>query len=599
MEMRLVLLSLASLTFVFFTRPLRVEACRIATSSECAKAQFVPGHNLGGEGFNIVTMKRTGAYVINMDKVDKANGTCMLCTNTHEKKVQQKLPISMVDWRPVPRCKMSVYSKVYESSESLLNNTGSNIKNDWKVGLEIKADPRFQPSLMLGGSHSRAANFAMEKSKKDKYSFAKHEVHCEFYKYRVQSTPVVSDEFSQSFKALPNRYSRDTKSQYRSIIDIYGTHFMRQVSLGGRVKSITAIKTCEASLNGLTDSAVKDCLDVEASATILQMATVKTEAHFCREKLKKLKNSQSFSATFNERHSEISGGEMNVGDLLFSSTSDPKAYSNWFPSLKSTPDVISYSLAPLHRLFPKDPRSKHLKSALKDYIFEHAVLRSCSSKCSVGSRTSVREPCNCVCHGDNAVKANCCPVEKGLAKLTVKNMRATGLWGDYFTKTDGSVKASYGAEFQRTAVIDNNDNPVWRDTFNFDNIKLSMTNNLIFEVYDADYNWNSDLLGKCTISLKNGDHDSLCALNHGTFYYSYKVTCAPSLGGAECDEYIPSGMSTELTKSYVSRNAIHVPLSLLPQLYHGYVPWPLNGTQEHTVKNPDLRMKNKTMFSPI
>uniref|UniRef100_A0A8C4SK10 Perforin-1-like n=1 Tax=Erpetoichthys calabaricus TaxID=27687 RepID=A0A8C4SK10_ERPCA len=563
---------LVCLTFLFF--PQTSTSCKIVPIRECNNAEFVPGYNLGGEGFNIITMERKGAYIINMDVVDRANGTCKLCTNTYQGRVQQKLPASMVDWRPLPQCKMKVASSMYESSESLVNDTGSSMKNDWKVGLEITADPRFQPSMMLGGSHSRAANFAMEKSKKDKYSFSRQEVHCSFYGYRVSSTPVVSEEFSQSFRALPNQYSSYTKSQYRALIDIYGTHFMRQVHLGGKIKSITAIKTCEATMKGLSDTAVKDCLDVEASATIMQAATVKTEAHFCKEKLKKLGNSQSFSATFSERHSEVTGGQIDGGDLLFSSQSDPGAYKEWLSTLKRTPDVISYSLSPLHKIFPKDARSRQLKSALKDYILENALLRRCSSKCSAGSHTSAREPCNCMCHGDNAVKANCCPVDKGLAKLTVRNLRAKGLWGDVWTETDGSVKVSFGSIFRRTSVIDDDNSPVWRETFYFDDIKISMADKITFQVYDMDSRWNSDLLGKCSFPVKRGYVSDMCAFTHGSFYFSYSLECAPSLGGPQCADYIPSPMSTELTKSYVSRNAIRIPESLLPHLYHGYVPWP-------------------------
>ncbi len=58
------------------------------------------------------------------------------------------------------------------------------------------------------------------------------------------------------------------------------------------MKAVTAIKSCEASMSGLTDTAVKDCLDVEASVS-LEEVTLKREAHFCKEKKKKMGTSEN------------------------------------------------------------------------------------------------------------------------------------------------------------------------------------------------------------------------------------------------------------------------------------------------------------------
>ncbi len=90
---------------------------------------------------------------------------------------KQKLPVAVVDWRTLPKCSMKVSSQIFESSEALVNDSSSALSVSWKVGLDLKA-----VELRVGSTHSREAKFAMTKSKQDKYSFAKHEVDCDFYR---------------------------------------------------------------------------------------------------------------------------------------------------------------------------------------------------------------------------------------------------------------------------------------------------------------------------------------------------------------------------------------------------------------------------------
>lgn len=66
------------------------QTCWTASGPECEKAPFVPGHNLAGEGFDVVRMRRTGAYVINVKGHMSDNHTCTLCPNRFQQGQVQK-----------------------------------------------------------------------------------------------------------------------------------------------------------------------------------------------------------------------------------------------------------------------------------------------------------------------------------------------------------------------------------------------------------------------------------------------------------------------------------------------------------------------------
>lgn len=155
----------------------------IGTPQECEKAHFVPGYNLGGEGFDVVTMERKGAYVIDSEtwKV-AANGSCKIYRNGYMNQEAQKVPLSVADWRIFPRCSLKVSSTLYDSAEALVNDSASSVSNNWKVGLEIPLPAGASVGVGLGGSHSKEAAFGMQKSKQDRYSFSRQSIRCNVYR---------------------------------------------------------------------------------------------------------------------------------------------------------------------------------------------------------------------------------------------------------------------------------------------------------------------------------------------------------------------------------------------------------------------------------
>ncbi|TNN33290.1 Perforin-1 [Liparis tanakae] len=489
---------------------------------ECDQAHFVPGYNLGGEGFDIVTMQRKGAYIIDTETWKLANNTCRMFRNDYANRERQKVPAAVVDWRILPKCSLKVSGTVYSSVESLVNDSTSAVSNDWKIGLKIPVKSG-NVAVSFGGSHSKESNAAMQKSKEDHYTFLRHSVDCSFYR----------------------------------LIDTYGTHYITQVSLGGKIKAITSVRTCEATMSGLSATVVSDCLLVEASAGFKNDNNVEAMTRQCKVEKNKLGSGQKFSMAFSERSTDVIGGNIDGADILFKGQSDPSAYNNWINSLKSTPDVVKYSVLPLHTILPSSHSARvGLKQEVEKYIQENAVLRRCSGTCPIGHRSSRRDPCACVCVSDRNVRSNCCPAGRGRATLKVFRLYAKELYGDRWTGTDGSVEVKYGYQIKRTAVFDDDDNPRWAETFEFGPVDLSMRDKLTFSVYDCDNSWDSDLLGQCSFELRGGRVTDSCMLDHGTLFFSYAVECAPSLGGDRCQEYIPSPMSVSLAEVFHTRNGV-------------------------------------------
>lgn len=370
----------------------------------------------------------------------------------------------------------------------------------------------------------------------------------------MAAKPPLSDDFLLAANSLP-AYSQKTEESYRSLVNIYGTHYFRQVQLGGEIKAFTSIRTCKASLSELSATEVSDCLSVEASVSFGSSASINAMYKHCQEKKNKLSQSQSFSSTFNERETEVTGGNINGADILFEGK--PSVYSDWLNSLKTSPDVVKYKLLPLHTVLPAGHLARRgLKKEVEKYIMANGVLKKCAERCQIGHRSSKRDPCACVCVGNGNIDSNCCPTKKGLATLQVFKLYAKGLYGDRWTQTDGSVLVSYAGGKKQTAIINNNDNPKWKERFHFGQIQINTKQKLAFTVYDADSRWNSDLLGKCSFALKKGMVTDSCMFKHGTLYFSYKVVCGPSLGGDQCQQYQAASMSPSLAKVFHTRNGI-------------------------------------------
>ncbi|XP_008290666.1 perforin-1-like [Stegastes partitus] len=498
---------------LFLSHQSPVLSCQTGTKSQCDSAPFVPGHNLGGEGFDVVTLQRKGAYVVDVRTYLTPAGTCTLCSNPLQGNALQKLPVSAVDWRATTRCTNYLSSTYHTSVSSLVKEFTSQDSSTWTSGLNYK---KFG-SLEAGGARSSAYRFASAASKEDRYTFSIHSTTCSHYRYRVSNTPALSAEFKKDLAGLPS-YNVYTSLQYRRFISTYGTHYIRQAHLGGRLRRVSATRTCLSRLNGLSSYQAHNCLSVGVKIGLGKLKYSNSHKS-CSRILRNWDYSTWSSSGLHKHYTEVVGGKGWNGEFSLSH-SNPSGYQNWLKTLKDLPSVVRYDLRPLHELVPSGTRRTGLKAAIEKYLLDNAI------------RSTRPRFCGRVPNLDDS----CCPKQARRGRLVVTIVRAWNLKGDWRGKTEAYAKMFYGSNHRQTRMIRSND-PRWNARYDLGNVYTSW--GLKIEVWDKDWR-RDDRLGSCTKYLKQGTNRFTCYAKKGHVEVVYTLTCDNHLTGDRCHQYKPS-----------------------------------------------------------
>uniref|UniRef100_A0A3Q2E3W9 Perforin-1-like n=1 Tax=Cyprinodon variegatus TaxID=28743 RepID=A0A3Q2E3W9_CYPVA len=497
--------------------PSSVLCCLNGTQAQCDATPFVPGHNLVGEGFDVVKLRRKGAYVIDFKTYLSSSGTCTLCSNPLQGNKLQKLPSSVVDWRAFSTCSADIYNSFHTSSSSLVNTYTTQDSSDWTFGLDIH-DHNASGSLQLGGTRSSAYNFASERTREDRYTFSTHRVTCAHYGFRVSSTPSLSPEFRSHLNSLPSHYDSNSTAAYKDVLNIYGTHYIRQVDLGGRIRRVTSSRTCLSSLNGLTSDEVHSCLSRGISVGLGKIEANSVSSS-CKDVLENHDSSTQYSSGLHIHYTEVSGGNGWLGEFSISKN-DSAGFSAWLNSLKDYPDVVWYSLRPLYELMPSSSQKTGMKVAIEQYLESNAM------------KVSPKEP---TCSGVPNLGTNCCPKEASKGTLSVTIVRGWDLKGDPVVTTKAFVKMWYGSIYHQTSTIKSN-NPTWNAVYNLGHVDTQIS--LKIEVWDEDPG-KDDRIISCTKQLSQGSRSFTCS-GKGNVEVKYSLKCDSYLTGDRCDQYKPA-----------------------------------------------------------
>uniref|UniRef100_A0A3B4URW3 C2 domain-containing protein n=1 Tax=Seriola dumerili TaxID=41447 RepID=A0A3B4URW3_SERDU len=252
------------------------------------------------------------------------------------------------------------------------------------------------------------------------------------------------------------RVFRQTTPQ--RIIETYGTHYIRQVYLGGRFRRVTAARTCLSRLNGLSSSTVY-------------------VAHMSSETSK--------HTLYQKTTSKIPS--CHLGAQLL---------------------VTGYQCRN-DSLVPNRQKRRTESSTTQPYCGWH----------------------------DPNLDSSCCPKQASKGRLVVTIVRAWGLKGDRWGRTEGCVenKSRYR---EMTRMIRSN-SPRWNARYDLGKVSVDTHLGLKVEVWDEDWG-RDDRLGSCTRTLRQGTHRFTCPAKRGGFEILYTLTCDRHLTGDRCHQYKPS-----------------------------------------------------------
>ncbi|XP_072518418.1 complement component 7b [Salminus brasiliensis] len=354
------------------------QQCPQSSMAVCNSHKTPPNSDLIGKGFNVLTGKLK-AGVINTRSF---GGQCRkIFSGDH--KDYYRLPQSILRYS----FQVGIEN---DFSEDFYNSSWSYIKHE---------EERYR---IRGGHDHRTFHSELKRDKAYHLVIIKNEVEVAQFQNTAPQYLTLSEEFWKALSALPNTYE---PAAYRSLLQLYGTHYMAEGSLGGQYQLLLEFDSSFVREMSQKDIDFHQCITRVKRRFFRKKTTTK-----CEKLVQSFRSSsQHSSQTMPVKTNIIGGHAAYVAGLGLLDLDNPERnqamYSKWAGSVKDFPQVINQKLRPIYELVKEVQcaglKKLHLKRALEEFLEDHSPChcRPCQNN---GMPVLSDGVCSCVCRPDTS-----------------------------------------------------------------------------------------------------------------------------------------------------------------------------------------------------
>ncbi|XP_041856265.1 complement component C7 [Melanotaenia boesemani] len=332
-----------------------------------------------GLGYDAVTEKRRGSVI----NTNSFGGQCRP-TYSGDHKVTYRLPLNVIQYSFVVKVQTDFSDETFTSK--------------WHYAKDIVERETAQGTT--SGFRNYDFHEKLDKTQTYKLLVLKNDVEVAQFQSNSPNYLPISEEFWKALEKLPTVYDY---SEYRKILERFGTHYVAEGSLGGSFKVIISIDE-ETEKYMLEEKLVlRECERTKRWILFIPFTVEK-----CKEKDGGGGSTKDFERSNNVDKVFVDGGSVShIEALKRMDLKDPKKnwdmYSNWAESVRSFPQIINQKLRLLSELVKEvkcaGMKRVYLRRAIEQYLTEShpCHCRPCRNN---GLVVMDGDVCKCICkHG--------------------------------------------------------------------------------------------------------------------------------------------------------------------------------------------------------